>query len=648
MAKHHNKDWRPGGEVRRSQLLTTYGPGALVDLVDDAVIVGGLGQWRYGSPSSGYIKNEVRLQKLAQKKLAAQSFWDHPTVRLRMPPDCDDEHPTAQRGIGVWAFPRWFVCQSEQCRSLVHKTGLDDSGRHVCRHGGKAWPVVPIRFVAACPHAHLQDIDWNWFAHRGEKDLPEGIAEKPGVYCKRSGPSHKKGDPLGAGYTSPLYLDVLGTSGELTDFIVGCRQCGKVRGLQDLSQGKAAIGTCRGLRPWLGYGKQEECPEPERLKVVTRTASNLYFAQLLSVLSIPDPSHAIEEAVESIWDFVQTLPHIEALTQVMQWQAPVKAAVSGLNLYDVWAAIEARKSGKSIPQPRTRETEWRAMMKAPFEGAPGLAEPNARWHPLRAQIEGLPSFVDRVVLIHNLTEVRAQIGFTRLDSPSPDAEGEYELPVGVAPLGHDEDWVPAVEIYGEGIFVAFDMDTVLGWEQKNAAVAARTGRFREAFKQYNARYGSDVKFPGARLVMLHTLAHLLIQAISLECGYPATAIRERIYCFHGDHESDQRAGILLYTGTPGTEGTLGGLVAAGRDIVRHLRHAAELGRLCAHDPICAQHEPDAEGSDRLRAGAACHGCVLIGEPSCERMNRDLDRTLVVPTVEETGAAFLGPWMATWG
>jgi hypothetical protein len=38
-------------------------------------------------------------------------------------------------------------------------------------------------------------------------------------------------------------------------------------------------------------------------------------------------------------------------------------------------------------------------------------------------------------------------------------------------------------------------------------------------------------------------------------------------------------------------------------------------------------------------GASCHGCLLISEPSCERMNVYLDRTLVVPTVENSAAAF---------
>jgi hypothetical protein len=133
--------------------------------------------------------------------------------------------------------------------------------------------------------------------------------------------------------------------------------------------------------------------------------------------------------------------------------------------------------------------------------------------------------------------------------------------------------------------------------------------------------------------MLHSLSHLLITSISLECGYAASAIRERIYA------SETGYGILLYTGTSGSEGTLGGLVEVGRQIEHHLTKALELGRLCSNDPVCAQHEPSNPQEDRFLHGAACHGCLLIAETSCERRNEFLDRALVVNTVEELGSEF---------
>jgi hypothetical protein len=136
--------------------------------------------------------------------------------------------------------------------------------------------------------------------------------------------------------------------------------------------------------------------------------------------------------------------------------------------------------------------------------------------------------------------------------------------------------------------------------------------------------------------LLHSLSHLLLTAVSLERGYASASIRERIYVRAGNNEA---YGLLLYTGSPDAEGTLGGLVAVGRRMDQHLRAALRLGALCSNDPVCAHHLPDEPHEGRPLHGAACHCCLLIAEPSCERRNELLDRALVVPTVEDTDLAF---------
>ena len=127
---------------------------------------------------------------------------------------------------------------------------------------------------------------------------------------------------------------------------------------------------------------------------------------------------------------------------------------------------------------------------------------------------------------------------------------------------------------------------------------------------------------------------MLITAVSLECGYPASSIRERIYSV-----PEIGYGVLLYTGSSDAEGTLGGLVEVGRRIHDHIRTALERGELCSNDPVCAQHEPQNAHERRFLLGAACHGCLLIAETSCEQHNEFLDRALVVPTVDNRGAEF---------
>ena len=140
-------------------------------------------------------------------------------------------------------------------------------------------------------------------------------------------------------------------------------------------------------------------------------------------------------------------------------------------------------------------------------------------------------------------------------------------------------------------------------------------------------------FPGLPYVMLHSIAHMLITAISLDCGYPASSLRERVYTGTDGY------GILIYTGSSDSEGTLGGLVEAGRRFAEHLHRACVDRLLCSNDPVCAEHIPEASFEGRPLHGAACHGCLLISETSCEQRNDFLDRALVLPTVSVSGAAF---------
>ena len=145
---------------------------------------------------------------------------------------------------------------------------------------------------------------------------------------------------------------------------------------------------------------------------------------------------------------------------------------------------------------------------------------------------------------------------------------------------------------------------------------------------------SNREFPGLPYIMLHSFSHMLVTSMSLECGYPASSIRERIYSI-----PKVGYGILLFTGTTDAEGTLGGLIQSGRRIHEHVRNALTMSELCSNDPVCAQHESTNPHERRFLHGAACHGCLLIAETSCEQHNEFLDRSLVVPTVANRGVEF---------
>ena len=236
--------------------------------------------------------------------------------------------------------------------------------------------------------------------------------------------------------------------------------------------------------------------------------------------------------------------------------------------------------------------------------------------------------------VHRLREVLALAGFTRLEGPMPDIDGEYRDDVERADIARDPEWFPAVENRGEGVLVHFSGGAIHEWLARPGALR-RIRDLEIGHTEWAKARKAPPPFPGGTYVMLHTLSHLLLQSISDRCGYPAASIRERVYV---DDES-RRYGILLYTSSPDAEGTLGGLVQQARQIESHIERALRTAALCSNDPVCAQHTPASSIEGRWLHGAACHGCALVAETSCEMRNDYLDRALVVPTLGVQDAAF---------
>ena len=401
---------------------------------------------------------------------------------------------------------------------------------------------------------------------------------------------------------------------------------------------REALGNCDGARPWLGRDSKEECKEPNRLLV--RSASNAYFPQIMSVISLPDRAETLEKAVTQVWtnllEYVETL---EDLQNDRRRKTPVKAALEGFSDEEVFEEVLYRKGLSGETQTKSvKQAELEVLCASKEEIGNDTPDGTfyARTLPRTAWDRPWMKAVERVVLVHRLREVTAQVGFTRFEAQSPNPEGELEMGVQAAPLAREVTWLPAIENKGEGVFLSFRKEAVAAWLQK-PAVQERGKHLLAGFASWQADHpNSRRKFPTLPYVLLHSLSHLLITAVSLECGYPASSIRERVYALEDGY------GILLYTGTPDAEGTMGGLVEASRQIADHLETALRLGALCSNDPVCAQHEPQSKHEARFLLGAACHGCLLIAETSCEQQNDFLDRALVVPTVDNLGAEFFNP------
>ena len=604
----------PQGSIRQSQIVTTFGPGAMVDLLHDAVLIGGLDLWSMGSVVKGGGGEVIYEPRLRARVVHALSGTDDENAvglsfdrPFRAPPAGDDNAPSRSVGIKAFEFPRWFVCQN--CRSLVRRDHLELKGhsyRHACvgRTNGTA---TPVRFVSACRRGHLGDFPWNFFVHAA------------GQMC-----SH------------PQLALSESISGDFADVVVSCQTCEQKRPLSE-ARIDTAMPFCAGDRPWLGVDAQEECTERQRIMV--RTASNSYFPQVMSALTIPDPEDPIRSKVEAVYELLGPLT-LEQLPMVRGiYKAPL-AALAEHSDEQIWASLQSLRGKGQTSSARLRTPEYERFMSEPIEQAGEIPAEDDEFFARRAVVKDLPVEIDRVVLAVKLREVRTLIGFTRLEAATADLQGEYDLGVSLARIARNSSWLPATEVIGEGVVLVLSEKAVAAWEAR-PEVRQREHQLRAGYDTWKATQDHPPVFPGVRFYMLHTLSHMLMTALSLDCGYAASAIRERLYC-STPGEDTKMAAILLSTGTSGSEGTLGGLVDQGRRIQQHLRYAWDLATLCSSDPVCAHHNPDGDYAEQYLSGAACHSCLYVAECSCERYNKYLDRALVVPVIGQSSALAFFP------
>ncbi len=456
----------------------------------DAVLVGGLDFWNYDRSENTPILTEDRLREAIVERLRKKGRELSSDECFRRPPIGNEREPSKLAGISVLEFPRWFVCQNPACRGLLRDDALvlkSDRYWHTCDSKRKS-ECVPVRFVSACKRGHIDDFQWIAFTHR----------ESP----RCGGPSLRLHE---------------GATGDFNEISITC-ECGA---RQWLSATYGVDFQCLGKRPWLGSHGEETCTERGRLLV--RTASNSYFPQVVSALSIPAPGCELHERVLRQWGIlkVATKELLPGFRQIPQ----VTSALQGFSDEEVLQAIAFLREEKPSARAGLRTAEFLQFTSAPPE-APGDLPPSEAEFFARSSNarDGLPRGIKRLVLASKLREVAAQVGFTRLEPVSPDLQCEYDLNVESAALGLTTDWLPATEMRGEGVFLELDESVVAAWEDR-PVVKARGAALLAGYEAWSETVESPPPFPGVRFYLLHSLSHLLISAIALECGYAASAIR---------------------------------------------------------------------------------------------------------------------------
>ena len=610
----------PVGEVRPSQLLWTYGPGALVDLPSLSVVTMGIDLWEKDRCQP---IDEARLLAAVRRVLGMQ------VESLRMPPFQISEQveafsAEASIGVPVQPFPRWLRCvkcgllseydlglfeikenrfRPERTR-FVHKDCKGSKGEQPARDAD----AVPARFLLACRSGHLDDFPWHYFVH--------------------SGPSKCRGT---------LRFFESGASLQTENLWVKCDECGLSRSLAHAfgKAGKDNLPGCRGRHPHLGR-YDDNCKEQAR--AVLLGATNSWFPVTISALAIPMSRDPVNQLVQDGW---ANFEDAESETEIpIIVRTLVKnSALQGIEKYsalEIWTAVQAIKNNEILQEVTENDIkgpEWDV-----------LTDPNppTDWPHFMSRSVSCPSAyakkIDTVLLLERLREVNALIGFTRVEAPEENSNPD-ERPAMADLASNPPTWIPASQVHGEGIFIRFDEQQLEIWEKKISVQARETDLMAGHKGWRNARgLDPDVGFPGVRYAMLHTLSHMLIRELALECGYNAASIRERIYAERTD--SIAQAGILIYTAAADSDGTLGGLVELGKpeNLGRLFSQALGRAEICSSDPLCSEHQAE---KDRSLHAAACHACSFVAETSCEKGNRYIDRALVVPTIDSTNAAFFG-------
>ncbi len=583
--------------LRRSQAISTFGPGSIVDLRNGSAMMVGM----------DFCKDDHLLEihePNLERALKVTGF--------RVP-------TTANQGDGkdlpAVIFPRWMVCPTcnrlapfEFFAGLLHRPG-NKIKCNDCRI-----QVYPARLIVACEHGHIDDFPWSEWVH------------------------HKSGKELCA--NPVLFLRARGFSSSLADLEIRCKgiDCDARASLSGATEKESiAFHRCGGKRPWLL--DKELCGDAVR--PLQRGASNVYFSVQISSVSIPPWSRSIFAKLNPHWSIFRAMPDdaIEATVRGLNLSAQL-----AMNIQDIVGAIKQRKDHEKIGEDEFTEKHLRYQecraIRQPAVADEILSDFKAR----EAQIpEDLKQLVSKVVLVDRLREVRALIGFTRINPPDP----TNRLDGSLVPISRvRKDWYPAVEVRGEGLYVEFDEAAVLSWSRKHRTVHERALLLQSSYlKLCEKKNWEPLREITPRFLLVHAMSHILIRQLGLESGYSSASLRERLYSFEPGElgVNPGVAGLLIYTSTADSDGSLGGLVRQGNpDRFGPLTHDALMdASWCSSDPLCVESE--GQGNDGTNL-AACHACLFLSETCCEEYNRFLDRGVLTGNLSDPDSGYFSSYL----
>ena len=599
-------------DLRRSTAVTTSGPGALVDARAGSAAVSGIHSGLEAWDSEAPLTGDLEHQKIYERRLLSRlkkRYFRLPPVVLK-----DDFYKENKIGAGpsllLRRFPNWLQCPKCSLIKPATKWSTDPGQAYrfcsACTAnspGKKKVFVAPVRLVAACIKGHLDDFPWHWW-----------VKHKP--TCDRKSAELK------------LYSKGTGLGG----FHLRCLKCNAERSMESAFNKSALTGLkCEGRRPWLDTD-DDGCScnsENGDYRALQRGASNLFYPSFDSALDIPPWTEPIQNLLNDRWDDLLNIPdRAQRLTWVKLTQSIMEAAArAGFTAEDIVDTFEKMQhQAATSSQDDIRLDEYRVFNgKASTSHREFEAYPSTPSGKLNKKLETLTR-------VSRLREVRVLKGFTRIRPPQESQDIELS-PLSITP----KNWLPAIEIRGDGVFFSLKPEALIEWSTRPNVVSRCSLMEKEYQEDYKKRYPEVVDLPklSPRKLLIHSLSHVVMRQLTLECGYSSASLRERLYV---DELEVGMNGILIYTGTADSDGTLGGLQARAEEKLfqNTLEGAIKSSNWCSSDPICIEGSMSPR---EMHSGASCHSCLLAPETSCEFFNKFLDRALLIGTPEDSSIGF---------
>lgn len=604
--------YKKAGELRRSQVITTFGSGAIVDLPRLSGIISGIDKWQVQ-----FLPEEAKIHERNLEKMLGKEFF----YQISSP----ETELGYTFGITVYRFPVWYYCPEchrldvyyNIAKSLSSNTSENNSALwcNNCSDGKNKTKLIPSRFVVACLNGHIEDFPYVLWVHR-----EKGICDNP-----------------------QLFLEYKGHTGGLDSIHISC-QCGAHTTMAGCMTKDALRGIkCRGSMPWLGvntdnkgwYKESEPCNAS--LRVLQRSANNIYYPINQSALTIPPWSAKVQAVLAThntyFEDIFEEDDKDEIITRLKKhFQKHPDEYGCDENSFIKEAFKRYNDEIEEINEKTLRCDEYKAFCGVDVDEEYFKTESTD----VPKDFSGL---ISQIKLVKKLREVMALQGFRRI-LPTSETDPEERKELGLSNNDFAQiarqplNWLPAVELFGEGIFIQFNEGAIKAWEQRNVK---RYGEMERRLEGHTWIGKEMFNAASPRFVLLHTFSHLLIRQLTAQCGYATASIKEKIYSTYSGTE-EKMCGILIYTSATDTDGSLGGLVREGYSdrIGSTFKALLEEASWCSNDPICI--ESKSQGYKGLNY-SACHACTLLPETSCEALNCLLDRASITGTPDNSEIAF---------